>query len=174
MSMRRFPSLTSHRAARQRGLSLIELVVFIVVVAIGLTGILSVLTLTAEKSSDPMVRKQGIAVAEAMLEEVLLKSFADACPPLPLACTPNEPADRPNYTAVTHYNGWNQNGVASLVAPLTTIIGLENYNVTVAVVPAALGDITLVSGDAVSITVIVTVIGTVEAITLVGFRTSYF
>lgn len=171
--MARLPSLTSQHAARQRGLSLIELIVFIVVVAIGLTGIMSVLILTSEKSSDPMVRKQGIAVAEAMLEEVMLKSFAGACPPS-LTCAVNTPADRPNYTAVTHYNGWNQNGVASLAAPLATIAGLGNYNVAVTVAPAALGDITLASGNAVSITVTVTVIGTLDAITLVGFRTSYF
>jgi len=115
--------MTSQRAARQRGVSLIELVVFIVVVAIGLTGILSVLILTAEKSSDPIVRKQGIAVGEAMLEEVLLKDFANTgCSP---SCVANTPADRPNYTAVDHYNGWNQTGVASLADPQGTLNDLQ-------------------------------------------------
>lgn len=168
--MARLPSLTSHRAARQRGLSLIELVVFIVVVAIGLTGILSVLTLTAEKSSDPMVRKQGIAVAEAMLEEVLLKNFADTgCLP---SCLLNTPADRPNYTAVTHYDTWDQTGVKSLADPTgLNIFGLETYRVRVTVELADLFDITLASGDARSITVRVD--GSGETFILVGYRTNY-
>jgi MSHA pilin protein MshD len=164
--MARLPSLTSHRAARQRGLSLIELVVFIVVVAIGLTGILSVLILTSEKSADPIVRKQGIAVAEAMLEEVLLKDFANpVCLP---SCIANTPADRPNYTAVDHYNGWNQTGVASLADPLTTISGLGNYTVTVAV--AGTTDLTGIgSANAKKITVTVTSAG--GTFILDGYRT---
>lgn len=169
--MARLPSLASYRAARQRGLSLIELVVFIVVVAIGLTGIMSVLILTSEKSSDPMVRKQGIAVAEAMLEEVLLKSFAGACPPLPLTCTVNLPADRPNYAAVTHYDSWNQPGVNSLADPTGPYIyGLGNYTVTVAV--ASTTDLTGIgSADAKKIRV--TVIGSGETFILEGYRTNY-
>lgn len=170
--MARYPTLTSRRAARQRGLSLIELVVFIVVVAIGLTGIMSVLILTSEKSSDPMVRKQGIAVAEAMLEEVLLKSFAGACPSLPLTCTVNLPADRQNYTSVDHYNNWNQPGVNSLADPTGPYIyGLENYRVRVTVAFEALGDISLASNNARSITVRVD--GSGETFTLVGYRTAY-
>ncbi len=163
-------STISYRAARQRGLSLIELVVFIVVVAIGLTGIMSVLILTSEKSSDPMVRKQGIAVAEAMLEEVLLKDFANtSCSP---SCVANTPSDRPNYTAVTHYDGWDQTGVKSLADPTgPNISGLENYRVRVTVALADLGDITAASGNARSITVRVD--GSGETIILVGYRTNY-
>lgn len=167
--MARLPSLASYRAARQRGLSLIELVVFIVVVAIGLTGIMSVLILTSEKSSDPMVRKQGIAVAEAMLEEVLLKDFANTgCSP---SCAPNTPADRPNYTSVDHYINWNQPGVNSLADPTGPYIyGLGSYTVTVTV--ASTTDLTgIASTDAKKIRV--TVIGPDETFILEGYRTNY-
>ncbi len=185
--MARFLSSTSQRAARQRGLSLIELIVFIVVVAIGLVGIMSVLILTSEKSSDPIVRKQGIAVAEAMLEEVLLKAFQnDPLDPnntsATLGCTPTttpscrttfpeNQTDRPNYNDVSDYAGWSQTGVTSLANPTgTPISGLELYTVSVAV--AGTTDLTgIASTDAKKIRVTVT--GSGETFILEGYRTNY-
>jgi MSHA pilin protein MshD len=158
--MARLPSLTSHRAARQRGLSLIELVVFIVVVAIGLTGILSVLTLTAEKSSDPMVRKQGIAVAEAMLEEVLLKNFAD--PP-----SGYTGGDRSQFDDVSDYHNFNLTPVASLADPGIPIAGLGTYAVNVTVVTEAF------FGIASAKKITVTVTSPSETFALIGYRTDY-
>lgn len=60
---------------RQRGLTLIELIMFIVIVGVALAGVLTVLNYTTQKSADPMVRKQTLAIAEALLEEVMLQSF---------------------------------------------------------------------------------------------------
>ena len=60
---------------RQAGLSLVELIVFIVIVSVGVAGILSVFNLTTQKSADPQVRRQMFAVAEALLEEVQYKPF---------------------------------------------------------------------------------------------------
>jgi len=160
--MARFPSLTSHHAARQRGLSLIELVVFIVVVAIGLTGIMSVLILTSEKSSDPMVRKQAIAVAEAMLEEVLLKNFATGG---------YGGADRSQFDDVSDYAGYSQIGIRSLADLGTPITGLGTYNMTVTVAGTAFAGIG--DGDAMLVRVTVTDTVTGEAIALDGYRTNY-
>ena len=61
---------------RQCGITLIELIVFIVIVSIALAGTLSVLNLTSAKSADPMIRKQMISIAEALMDEVTLQSFA--------------------------------------------------------------------------------------------------
>ena len=58
------------------GLTLPELILFIVVVSAGLAGVLSVLNLTAAKSSDPFPVKQAMAVAEAVTEEISLKNYA--------------------------------------------------------------------------------------------------
>mgnify|MGYP000892646457 CR=1 FL=1 len=60
---------------RQRGLTIIELIVFIVVVSVGIAGIMSVFNLTVRHSADPLVRKQAIAIAEALMEEVALQPF---------------------------------------------------------------------------------------------------
>lgn len=64
----------------QRGVTLIELIVFIIVVSVGLAGVLSVLNLVTRTSADPLVTKQAMAVADAMMEEILLKDFCDPTP----------------------------------------------------------------------------------------------
>jgi len=59
----------------QRGLTLVELIMFIVIVSVGLAGILLVINTVVKSSADPVVRKQSIAMADAVLEEVLLKAY---------------------------------------------------------------------------------------------------
>ena len=63
------------RRRKSRGLSLVELVVFIVIVSVAVAGIIGVITVTTQSSADPMVRKQALAIAEAVLEEVQLQPF---------------------------------------------------------------------------------------------------
>ncbi len=54
----------------QRGVTLIELIVFIVIVSVALVGVLTVLNFAASRSADPMVRKQMLSIAEALMDEV--------------------------------------------------------------------------------------------------------
>ena len=62
-------------SAGQRGVTLIELVMFIVIVGIAVAGIMVVYTNTVRHSADPVTRKQMLAIAEAMLEEAKLMPF---------------------------------------------------------------------------------------------------
>lgn len=57
---------------RQRGLTLVELVIFIVIVGVAVVGILQVIALNTSHSADPVRRKQAMAIAEGLLEEVRL------------------------------------------------------------------------------------------------------
>ena len=63
-------SNSARRHARQRGVTLIEMIVFMMVIGIALMGILAALTLTSNKSADPVRRKQALMIAEGLLEEV--------------------------------------------------------------------------------------------------------
>ena len=157
----------------QYGLSLIELIMFIVIVSVGVLGILSVLNVTVKNSADPMIRKQALAVAEAMLEEVLTKDFSN--PPGGFTpATPGNPtqAERPSFDDIDDYNmtgAWNWTGVRSLLDTSTSIMGLASYTVTVTVAGAALNGIAAANSKAVT----VTVTGGNETVTLIGYRTNY-
>jgi MSHA pilin protein MshD len=72
---------------RVRGISLIELVMFIVIVGAALAGVLLVMSTATKSSADPLVRKQALAAAESLLEEIELQAFTYCLPSDPLATT---------------------------------------------------------------------------------------
>jgi MSHA pilin protein MshD len=55
-------------------------VFFIVIVGVSLTGVMSVLDLTVKSSADPVIRKQMLSIAEALLEEVQMQPFTHCDP----------------------------------------------------------------------------------------------
>jgi MSHA pilin protein MshD len=61
---------------RQRGVTLVELIIFIVIVGIAVGGIITVMNLTTRGSTDPVRRKQALIIAEGLLEEVELAKFS--------------------------------------------------------------------------------------------------
>jgi len=78
---------------RQSGLSMVELIIFIVIVGIAVIGIINVFGVNLRGSADPMRRKQALAIAEGLLEEVRLArfSYCDAADPaaeLPATTSP--------------------------------------------------------------------------------------
>ena len=92
----------SPNRADQRGLTLIELIMFMVIVTAGIAGILLVINTVVKSSADPMVRKQSIAMADAVLEEVLLKAYQN--PTGGFSTTPATCAsDRPLLDDVSDY-----------------------------------------------------------------------
>lgn len=65
----------STERARQRGVTLVELIMFIVIIGVALGGLLQVLSLAAKNSADPVRQKQALMLAESLLEEVQLSGF---------------------------------------------------------------------------------------------------
>ncbi len=61
--------------AHSRGFSLIEVVLFIVVVAIGFVSLFMLHASTASTMVDPLVRKQVLALASAFMEEIQVRGF---------------------------------------------------------------------------------------------------
>lgn len=71
----------------QRGISLVELIMFIVIVSVALAGILLVMNVTTKSSADPLVHKQALAIAESLLEEIELMPFTYCDPDDPTAAS---------------------------------------------------------------------------------------
>ncbi|RBA25737.1 type II secretion system protein [Herminiimonas fonticola] len=67
------------------GFTLVELVMFIVIVSIAVIGVLQVMNVTTSHSADPQLRKQALSVAEALLESVSLAGFTFCDPADPNA-----------------------------------------------------------------------------------------
>ena len=105
--------------ADQRGVTLIELIVFIVVISVGLAGVLSVFNVVVKNSTDPLILKQAFAVADALLEEVLLKDFANpsggyvpSLCPAPATCNRALFDDVQDYHYATFQDASNISGTA--------------------------------------------------------------
>jgi MSHA pilin protein MshD len=164
----------SRSGRRQRGLSLVELIMFIVIVSVGIVGILLVMNVTVKGSADPMVRKQALAMAEAILDEVLAKDFANPVGGYTEA-TPATCANRALYDDIDDYacfDGSTDNkkvhGDATLGS--SSLAALSAYRATVTIDAAAvLGAIT--AGQTKKVTVSVT--GGNESIQVWGYRTNY-
>ena len=60
---------------RQRGLTLIDLIVFILVIGIAASVVLAAISNIGARSVDPLLRKQAMLRAESLLEEVSLAHF---------------------------------------------------------------------------------------------------
>jgi MSHA pilin protein MshD len=182
------------RTLPQRGFTLIELIIFIVVVAAGLAGILSVMNTVVKSSADPMIRKQTVAIAESLLEEILLKEFCDpdtatlsttappVCPASRIAA--DQEASRKDYDDVVDYNGYTTATCTSACLPVgcgiqdltgAQVSSLCRYNITsVTVANAIAADNAALAAlvpPAKKITVEVT--GPQGPISLTGYRANY-
>jgi MSHA pilin protein MshD len=126
---------------------------------VGLTGILAAFQGVTRSSSDPVVHKQLIAVAQALMEEITLKPFAVAAHAAPAGCA------RDTFNDVRDYNGYSSNGVCTVDG--VAIAALAGIRVRASVAAGTLGGV----AGALKITVTVTQGG--QSLTLVGWRTDY-
>ncbi len=156
-------------SVRQRGVTMIELILFIVIVGIAVGGILTVMNLSTRGSVDPVRRKQALIIAEGLLEEIELAKFSYCDPADPAADDADnttsaaacataperwgqqapEPAGsgRP-YDNVNDYvtapDTWTtafNNGAGVLVDANGTPLDVKGYSARVKIVPAVLGAI---------------------------------
>jgi MSHA pilin protein MshD len=153
------------RCQNQRGVTLVELIVAMIVISVALGGVLLVINYTTLHSADPVLRQQAIAIAEAYLEEITLKEFADPGGPVELG--------RADFDNVADYNGLSDVGARDQTD--TAIAGLGNYTVAVVVVPANFGPTAPPPGAQVAgLQINVTVTDPAgENLTLTGFRANY-
>lgn len=149
-------STTDH----QRGLTLIELILFIVIVAAAVAGVLAVFNQVVQSSADPLARKQAIVVAESLLEEILAVPYT--CPDS--SCTAVTTANRTATHQLADYHGFAMTGIAALDGSL--IPQLSGYAASILVTDEVLNGR---SGKRIA----VTVSRGGESVTLDGWRGQY-
>lgn len=64
----------------QRGFTLIETVIFIIVLAVGFTGIFNLITSATLNSSAPLIRERTLVIAHAYMDEVISKRWHENTP----------------------------------------------------------------------------------------------
>lgn len=160
--------MSTTRFHSQRGFTLIEMIIFIVIVGIGVAGILSVFNTSIKSSADPMVRKQALAIAESLLEEILLKEFKDPDGGTNgvSTCNLGSGTNRSLWKDVCSYNTYASTGIKDMQG--NSVASLSAYNVTSVAVTSP-----TISGVAFK-QVVVTVTDTQSnTISLTGYRGDY-
>jgi MSHA pilin protein MshD len=108
------------------GFTLIELIVFIVIVSVGLAGVLTVFNTVTRSSAEPVRDKQALAAAEAMLEEALNNNFANPGGGYtPAGCPATASCDRARFDDVDDYNNYGSNSAGTLCAGAD--IGIKDH-----------------------------------------------
>ena len=150
----------------QRGFSLVELIISIIIMSVGLAGLMSLIPFAIRTSSDPMLTKQALTIAEGLLNEISSKPFSNPTGGFAGAATQ---ANRALFDDALDYNGYSSTG-AYTIEGVTPIAGLGSYDVSVTVAGAVLSAAT--AADCLLITVTVSYPGG-NTITLSGYRLNY-
>jgi MSHA pilin protein MshD len=149
--------------SRHRGVTLIELVVAITIVAIAVTTILGAFAAVATRSADAMMQQQAIAIGEAYLSEILQRWVVDPNPTTP----PN--TGRASWDLVDQYNGLVDVGAHDQFG--NAIASLSSYTVSVGTSQSsALAGVPAAAARRVDITVSYP---PSASVILSGYRTSY-
>lgn len=176
---------------RLAGLSLVELVIFIVVLGVGFGGMLVLYNQVTRSGVDPVVRKQVLAIASSLLEEIELRGFtycdpddanvytatsaaigANGCASTVEAPSPEAgEIARAQFDNVNDYNGLTMtSGIQDITG--TTIPGLSDYKVTNVSVTNVGGTFSLPADEVLLISLTVTGPADVN-VTLQGYRFRY-
>jgi MSHA pilin protein MshD len=149
---------------RARGVTLIELVVAITIVAMAAAAVLGAMSAISTRSANVMVRHQAVAIAEAYLEEILLKPVVD-----PDGIEPE--SGRAAWDDVGDYNGLVDVGAHDQFGSTTAIANLSQYTVRVTVSQSsALGGLAASAVRRIDVTV---TDPTGIQVALSGYRTNY-
>ncbi len=147
----------NNKRARHSGFTLLEIITTVVVIAVAAPTLMSVFSSTIQTSADPMFQHQALSIAEAYMEEILLKDFAIG-----------PETTRASFDDVRDYNGLTDVGARDQANNL--IAGLNDYTVSVTVANDSLNGIAGADSLRIDLTVSHALI---DDILLSGYRVNY-
>lgn len=148
------------QGSTQRGFTLVEAIVALVVMGLALAGLLLAFDTLAGHTADPIVQRQMQAIAQEMLEEIQLKPFAAEKNESTKDC------ERDVFNDLADYDGYATHERICTVDGVE-IAALKGYSLQVKVSADALVDVK----EAMRIDVTVT--RGSDSLTLTGWRTDY-
>jgi MSHA pilin protein MshD len=155
----------------QQGFSLVEVILFILVVSLALAVTVQAFNLANRASADPMLRRQSLAIAQALMDEISYKPFGSGATDDPTQggfAGPYTAANRSRFDDVNDYDGFVMNGISSL--DNLPLAGLGNYRVQVSVAQGAFGAVPASAGFLITVTV---TDPAGQSLSLSGYRADY-
>lgn len=153
-------------ANKQSAFTLIEIIVTIIVIGIAAAALMSVFTNMIRGSADPVIQQQATTVAEAYIEEIMLRSFND--PQGGESGTDEGEAGRADYDDVKDYRSLAVGPAADQFG--VGIPALAAYIVTVTVTNVGLNGIAAADSLRVDVSVNHTAI---SPVVISAYRTNY-
>jgi MSHA pilin protein MshD len=150
---------------RQSAFTLIEIIVTIVIIAIASTALLGFANMV-RGSADPVIQQQATTIAEAYLEEIMLRAFND--PQGGETGNDEGEAGRADYDDVKDYRSLAAGPAADQFGNPVAV--LAAYTVTVTITNSALGGVPVADSLRIDVNVNHPAIGDIQ---LSGFRTRY-
>ena len=175
-----------------KGFSLIEIVMFIVIVGIAVSGMVTLFTANVVHSHEPLLRQKATILANFYMDEILRKKWNEAtptgggcvdtgsgtCPTGPTAIAIGTDSEtRPDFDDIDDYHGLNNNPPEDQSG--TALSDFSGYSVTVAVTTGTawdpLGDAArdVEANDVLRIQIDVAVSATNETLTLIAYRNNF-
>ena len=123
--------------AVQRGATLVELVMTIVIISVAIAGVVGAFGLITSRSADPLNQTRAVELAQLYMDEIITKKYDDNTPPggVPKysgSCNigPDSGESRGTFDDVDDYDGLNDSPPSSAEGSLT---GFNDFTVAVAV-----------------------------------------
>ncbi len=140
-------------AFTQRGFTLIESVITIVVLGIGISAIVGLMSVQAGRSATPLLDTRLRQVGRAYLEEILAHRFAETLLPVPSCQIVREEGSRAAFDDVDDYHGIDESPPRTQISSWMSQFSTVRVRVRVVCAGAEIG---LPQGAAKRITVTVT------------------
>ena len=131
----------------QSGVSLIEMIVFIVVVSIALLALVGVYNQATINNVDPIVRVRALEAAQSKLDEILALKYAENTPTggIP-ACSPCDDTPDSNMNDVDDYRGWSDVPYAGYSRRVTVVTN-NNIKLITVIVTTPTGETMLLAAE---------------------------
>ena len=121
---------------KEYGVTLVELVITIVIISIGVSGVVGAFALISGRSSDPLFQTRAVALSQLYMDEIMGQRYSEATPvggvPKANGCDiSTEESGRSEYDDVDDYNAINQRVPRD--AEGAVLSGYEGFSVSVTV-----------------------------------------